>query len=248
VISVAVIPARYASTRLPGKPLLDRTGKYLIQHVYEQVRRASRVSEVIVATDDRRIFEAVGSFGGRAALTRDDHTSGTDRVAEVAAGLDADIVVNVQGDEPEIDPGHIDRLVALLAEKAECEMATLACPFPEGSDPGDANAVKVVVDAAGRALYFSRSPIPFPRDGEDLLEHRADFLLHFGMYAYRRDFLLRLAGWPVGRLEQIEKLEQLRVLERGAAIAVGMVDSAAIGIDTPADYEAFIRRTRTAAS
>ncbi len=242
---VAVIPARYASTRLPGKPLLDRTGKYLIQHVYDQVSRADRLSEVIIATDDRRIFEAVASFGGRATMTRDDHVSGTDRVAEVAAGLEADIVVNVQGDEPEIDPAAIDRLVDLLAGRDDCQMATLACPFPEGADPADPNAVKVVVDESGRALYFSRSPIPFFRDGKDVLEHRGEYLLHIGIYAYRRDFLLRLSSWPAGRLEQIEKLEQLRVLERGAAIAVGMEEIATVGIDTPADYEAFVRRAGT---
>ena len=247
MISVAVIPARYASTRLPGKPLLNRTGKLLIQHVYERVSQARRLSKVIIATDDRRIFEAVESFGGCAAMTRKDHQSGTDRVAEVAAGVHADIVVNVQGDEPEIEPANIDGLVDLLAERPDCDMGTLACPFPRDADPADPNAVKVVVDAEGRAIYFSRSPIPYPRDGKSLLEHRGDFLLHFGIYAYRRDFLLRLAGWPVGRLERIEKLEQLRVLERRCSIAVGVVDRAAVGIDTPADYEAFVNRIQTAA-
>lgn len=245
--SIAVIPARYASTRLPGKPLLNQTGKYLIQHVYERVSCARRISKVIIATDDRRILEAVESFGGSACLTRQDHASGTDRVAEVAAGLSADIIVNVQGDEPEIEPACIDALVDLLADRTDCDMATLACPFPADGDPADPNAVKVVVDAAGRAIYFSRSPIPYPRDGRSLQDHRDDFLLHLGIYAYRRDFLLRLAGWPVGRLEGIEKLEQLRVLERGCAIAVGLVERAAVGIDTPADYEAFVRRYRTVA-
>ncbi len=245
--SVAVIPARYASTRLPGKPLLNRTGKLLIQHVYERVSQARRISKVIIATDDRRIFQAVESFGGCAAMTRDDHVSGTDRVAEVTAGLDADIIVNVQGDEPEIEPADIDRLVDLLGESRDCQMATLACPFPRDADPGDPNAVKVVVDRDGRAIYFSRSPIPYPRDGHDLLEHRSEFLLHIGIYAYRRDFLLQLAAWPAGRLERIEKLEQLRVLERRCGIAVGVVERAAVGIDTPADYEAFVRRTLAAA-
>lgn len=245
--SVAVIPARYASTRLPGKPLLNRTGKYLIEHVYEQVSRARRLSKVIIATDDRRIYEAVESFGGCAVMTRLDHTSGTDRVAEVAAGMNADIIVNVQGDEPEIEPANIDALVDLLATRRDCDMATLACPFPEGADPADPNAVKVVVDADGRAIYFSRSPIPYPRDGKSLAEHRSEFLLHIGIYAYRRDFLLRLATWPAGRLERIEKLEQLRVLERRVGIAVGLVPASAIGIDTPADYDAFVNRTRTLA-
>ncbi len=243
--SVAVIPARYASTRLPGKPLLNRTGKFLIQHVYEQVCRARRLSKVIIATDDRRIYEAVESFGGCAAMTSEAHQSGTDRVAEVAAGLCADIIVNVQGDEPEIEPGRIDRLVELLETGRDCDMATLACPFPEEADPADPNAVKVVVDSDGRAIYFSRSPIPYPRDGKSLLEHRSEFLLHIGIYAYRRDFLLRLASWPAGRLERIEKLEQLRVLERGVGIAVGVVERSAVGIDTPGDYEAFVKRIQT---
>lgn len=245
--SVAVIPARYASTRLPGKPLLNQTGKFLIQHVYERVCQARSVSKVIIATDDRRIYEAVESFGGLAAMTREDHVSGTDRVAEVVAGLDADIVLNVQGDEPEIEPAQIDQLVNLLAARSDCEMATLACPFPGDADPADPNAVKVVVDSSGGAIYFSRSPIPYPRDGKSLLEHRGEFLLHIGIYAYRRDFLLRLASWPTGRLERIEKLEQLRVLERRCGIAVGVVSGAAVGIDTPADYEAFVKRNRTAA-
>lgn len=240
--AVAVIPARHASTRLPGKPLLNRTGKYLIQHVYERVSRASRVRKVIVATDDRRIYDAVESFGGCVMMTRADHASGTDRVAEVAASIPADIIVNVQGDEPEIEPANIDRLISLLDGGADRDMATLACPFPEDADPGDPNTVKVVMDAAGHAIYFSRSPIPYPRDGKDLKDHRADFLLHIGIYAYRRDFLLALAGTPTGRLERIEKLEQLRVLEQGSTIAVGLVDRAAIGIDTPADYEAFVKR------
>ncbi len=244
VTAVAVIPARYASTRLPGKPLLNRTGKYLIQHVYERVSRASQLSKVIVATDDRRIFEAVESFGGCAMMTRTDHASGTDRAAEVASQMNTDIVVNVQGDEPEIEPADIDQLITLLAGRTDCDMATLACPLPAEVDPADPNAVKVVVDCTGRAIYFSRCPIPFPRDG-GLTEKRGQFLLHIGIYAYRRDFLLGLSKWPVGRLEQIERLEQLRVLERGGAIAVGMVERAAVGIDTPADYECFVERMRT---
>ncbi len=226
---------------------MNRTGKLLIQHVYERVSQARRISKVIVATDDRRIFQAVESFGGCAVMTRDDHVSGTDRVAEVATGLDVDLIVNVQGDEPEIEPAGIDRLVDLLAESRDCQMATLACPFPHDADPADPNAVKVVVDSAGRAIYFSRSPIPYPRDGKSLLEHRSEFLLHIGIYAYRREFLLQLATWPAGRLERIEKLEQLRVLERRCGIAVGVVERAAVGIDTQADYEAFVRRTLTAA-
>lgn len=242
---LAVIPARYASVRFPGKPLARRTGKYLVQHVYEQVVQAHRVDACIVATDDDRILQAVHEFGGRAELTRSDHVSGTDRVAEVArraTAADGDIILNVQGDEPEIEPAALDRLVArLVAEsEADCPMATLACAFPADWDPADANAVKVVLNSGQRALYFSRARIPYPRD--DAGRGRASCLLHIGVYAYRRKFLLELAELPPGRLEQIEKLEQLRVLERGAAIAVELVDRPSVGVDTPQDYDRFVAR------
>ena len=242
--AIAIIPARYASTRFPGKPLLRETGKYLIQHVYEQVGRARLIDEVIVATDDERIAEAVRSFHGRAVMTRADHPSGTDRVAEVARGLDAEIVVNVQGDEPEIEPSNIDTLVGLLAGDPTVRIGTLACPFPADADPSDPNAVKVVLDARGRALYFSRSLIPYPRDTAGRPTVAGQWLLHLGIYAYRRSFLLELAKLPPTPLEQREKLEQLRTLENGHAIAVGIVEKAAIGIDTPEDYAAFVRRVR----
>jgi 3-deoxy-manno-octulosonate cytidylyltransferase (CMP-KDO synthetase) len=242
--AVAIIPARYASTRFPGKPLLRETGKYLIQHVYEQVSRARSLAEVIVATDDERIAEAVRSFHGRVVMTRSDHPSGTDRVAEVACGLDAEIIVNVQGDEPEIEPGNIDKLVSLLAGDTAVQIGTLACPFPSAADPTDPNAVKVVLDSRGRALYFSRSLIPYPRDTAGRPTVPAHWLLHLGIYAYRRAFLLELAKLPPTPLEQREKLEQLRTLENGHAIAVGIVEKAAIGIDTPEDYAVFVRRAR----
>ncbi|MEW6249739.1 MAG: 3-deoxy-manno-octulosonate cytidylyltransferase [Planctomycetota bacterium] len=254
---IAIIPARYASTRFPGKPLANRTGKTLIQHVVERARAARRVGRVIVATDDARIEAAVRGFGGEVVMTRPDHPSGTDRIGEVVrelAGADDDIILNVQGDEPEIEPGYLDRLVGrLVAEPWDgagagsvlgggsgCPMATLACPFPPGSDPRDPNAVKVVVNSAGRALYFSRSLIPYPRDSGGA--GPVSCLLHVGVYAYRRAFLLQLAMWPPGALEQIEKLEQLRVLERGTALAVELVESATLGIDTPADYDEFVAR------
>jgi 3-deoxy-manno-octulosonate cytidylyltransferase (CMP-KDO synthetase) len=259
----AVIPARYASTRFPGKPLANETGKYLIQHVYEQVSRARSIAQVIVATDDERIRRAVQSFGGRAVMTRADHPSGTDRVAEVAAGLDAEIIVNVQGDEPEIEPGNIDKLVRLLADDAEVVIGTLACSFPAGADPRDPNAVKVVLDGRGRALYFSRALVPYPRDSGGAATVAqppsavcgtgvspvssgvgGPWLLHLGIYAYRRDFLLRLAKLPPTPLEQVEKLEQLRALENGYAIAIAVVERSAVGIDTPADYAAFVERMR----
>lgn len=240
--AIAVIPARYSSSRFPGKPLASQTGKYLIQHVVEQVAQARSIDRVIVATDDRRILEAVASFGGYAVMTREDHVSGTDRIAEVAESCDADIFVNVQGDEPEIEPSHIDQLVALMTADTNLPIGTLACPFPADADPRDPNAVKVVVDRHGRALYFSRSLIPYPRDEGGVPSDARSWLLHIGIYAYRRDFLLRLASMPAGVLERVEKLEQLRVLEAGHPIAVGIVDRAAVGIDTPEDYAAFVAR------
>lgn len=255
--AIAVIPARYASTRFPAKPLAKDTGKYLIQHVCERVDQARSLMRTIVATDDERIVEAVRSFGGEAVLTRADHASGTDRVAEVAAGLECDIVVNVQGDEPELEPASVDQLVSLLSAEAGCPVATLACPFakiPSG-DPADPAAVKVVVDRRGRALYFSRSLIPHRRvDGPlsmDPAQQRSaaslgEPLLHLGIYAYRRSFLLELAALPPTPLEQAECLEQLRVLEHGHPMAVGIVDRAAVGIDTPQDYAAFVKRVRAA--
>lgn len=242
---VAVIPARYASTRFPGKPLARETGKYLIQHVYERVRLARGLSRVIVATDDNRIFAAVREFGGEAAMTRADHASGTDRIAEVAAGLDADVVLNVQGDEPEIEPSSIELLIELMRRRPEASMATLACPFPADADPADPNAVKVVVDHNGFALYFSRSLIPYPRDTSGTVDVPSNWLLHIGIYAYRRAFLLSYAGLRPSRLEQTEKLEQLRALENGHRLVVGWVERACVGIDTPADYQAFVSRVRS---
>jgi len=242
VKAIAIIPARFGSSRLPGKPLLRETGKFLIQHVCEQVSRARQISEAIVATDDQRILEAVHSFGGRAVMTRSDHASGTDRVAEVATGLDADIIVNVQGDEPELEPSAIDRLVAMMASERELEIATLACPFAAGADPTDPGAVKVVVNRRGRALYFSRSLIPYSREGGGRVDDATRWLLHLGIYAYRRATLLELARLPRSLLEEMEKLEQLRFLENGYEIGVQKVERAAIGIDTPEDYAAFVRR------
>ena len=241
--SAVVIPARYASTRLPGKPLLRDTGRFLIQHVYDQARRATRPTQVIVATDDARVVEALRGLGGIAVLTRADHPSGTDRVAEVAATLDVDIVVNVQGDEPELAPDAVDRVVEVLEQYPDADMATLAAPMTSMAQWQDPANVKVVMDQTGRALYFSRSPIPFVRDGQPVFGTPASrFYLHVGMYAYRRAFLLEAAGWPPSDLERTEKLEQLRVLERGRTIRVGVVDHAAPGIDTPADYAAFVDR------
>jgi 3-deoxy-manno-octulosonate cytidylyltransferase (CMP-KDO synthetase) len=234
-----IIPARFASSRLPGKPLLRATGKYLIQHVYEQACQA-RADAVIVATDDERIRQAVESFGGRVAMTRGDHASGTDRVAEVAKNLDADVIVNLQGDEPLIDPATLNLLPDLLAKDSQADMATLAVPIRSLERFHDHNCVKVVCDRQGRALYFSRSPIPFVRDRQPDFTS-SQFLQHLGLYAYRRNFLLQLAGLPMEPLEELEKLEQLRVLALGRHIQVGIVTHAGRGVDTPEDYDAFVK-------
>jgi 3-deoxy-manno-octulosonate cytidylyltransferase (CMP-KDO synthetase) len=240
-----IIPARYASTRLPGKPLLRQTGKYLVQHVYERACQARKAGSVIVATDDPRIVRAVECFGGQVVRTRRDHPSGTDRVAEVAQQLDADLILNLQGDEPLVDPAALDLLFDLLLKHPEAEMATLATPLRSLEQWQSPHCVKVVCDAHGRALYFSRSPIPYVRDGRpDLTLRPARFLLHLGLYAYRRSFLLRLAALPPEPLEQLEKLEQLRVLALGHPIQVGVVEQAGFGVDTYEDYERFVAAYR----
>ncbi len=234
-----VIPARYASSRLPGKPLLQATGKYLIQHVYERACQ-SRAGLVVVATDDGRIFQAVQSFGGRAVMTRGDHASGTDRVAEAARKINADVIINLQGDEPLIDPDTLDLLPELLKQDAGADVATLAVPIQSPERWQDPNCVKVVRDQFGRALYFSRSPIPHVRDGQPDFQ-TGRFLQHLGLYAYRREFLFQLAALCPSPLEEAEKLEQLRILSLGRHIQVGIVAHAGGGVDTPADYDAFVR-------
>jgi len=240
---IGIIPARYASTRLPGKPLLSDTGKPMIQHVVEAARRSKRLDRIIVATDDSRIVEAVKNFGGEVALTRSDHPTGTDRVAEVVARMpEADLIVNLQGDEPELSGEALDLVVELLENDPEAPMATLATPIRDASVFHDPSCVKVVRSTRGRALYFSRSPIPYHRDDP------ADFtgaLLHLGLYGYHRAFLLELAGLPPSPLESAEKLEQLRVLEAGHPIALGIIQERSIGIDTPEDYRRFVERWRS---
>jgi 3-deoxy-manno-octulosonate cytidylyltransferase (CMP-KDO synthetase) len=223
---------------------LNETGKYLIQHVYEQAAEARCATDVLVATDDERIFDAVRGFGGRAVMTRADHVSGTDRIAEVAGHLPADVIVNLQGDEPQIEPAALDLLAGLLADPAS-DMATLAVPITERETYLSPNVVKVVCDDGGRALYFSRSPIPMVRDGEpDFTARPARFLQHLGVYAYRRAFLLKIAATAPHPLELTEKLEQLRVLGMGGTIRVGIVAHAHRGVDTPADYTDFVRAYR----
>lgn len=237
--ATAVIPARYASTRLPGKVLLDRTGKPLIQHVFENVRRARQVDRVIVATDDQRIVEAVQRFGGEVVMTRSDHPNGTSRITEVADEIDSALIVNVQADEPEIEPQLIDLAIQTLNDSSSCVMSTLGSPFATDEDPSDPNIVKVVVGADGRALSFSRSVKPSDRDGRGIPP-----LKHIGLYVYRRDFLMKYVTLPATPLEQAESLEQLRVLEHGYDIAVAIAKVSSHGIDTPQQYEEFVQRYR----
>jgi 3-deoxy-manno-octulosonate cytidylyltransferase (CMP-KDO synthetase) len=241
------IHARLASTRLPRKLLLAETGRSLIQHTWESARRAQMLTEVVVATDSQEIADVVRSFGGRFELTGD-YPSGTDRIAAVVrrAFPAAQIVVNIQGDEPEVDSRSIDLLVRLLSEHPEAQMSTLAAPIREREVRDSASCVKVVCAADGRALYFSRSVIPFSRDQDpnELLAGESPWLLHLGLYAYRREFLMKLTELPVSRLERLEKLEQLRALEAGANIQVGLVERSAVGIDTPDDYARFVERHR----
>ena len=240
MFAVAVIPARYASTRLPGKPLLDRTGMPLVCHVVERTQQAKTIARVIVAGDDQRIIDAVESRGGQAVMTRADHPNGTSRIAEVADALppDVDIIVNVQGDEPELEPDVIDLLVERLRAGDE-PMATLASAFADDEDPADPNIVKIVIDQHSRAMYFSRSLIPYPRDNPQSVQQ---CLKHPGLYAFRREFLSTYVNLPPTPAEQAEQLEQLRALEHGYDIAVARADVRHHGVDTPEQYEDFVRR------
>jgi len=243
--SFIVIPARLASSRLERKLLLRATGKPLIQHTYEAASRARRPAGICVAADHAEIYDTVLAFGGEARMTNPAAPSGTDRVAEVARQLtDVDILVNVQGDEPELSGESIDLVVELLEEDPSAVMSTLATPIRSRRQLDDPACVKVVFDHGGRALYFSRSPIPHARDWDDALltADPPSFYQHVGLYAYRREFLLQLADMPQSPLERLEKLEQLRVLEAGHTILVGVVDEPTFGIDTPEDYRAFVEK------
>jgi len=242
--ATVVIPARFGSTRFPAKILAAATGRPLVQHVVDQVRKCLRVREILVATDDERIAAALRPFETRCVMTSPAHQSGTDRIAEVARGLRDELIVNVQGDEPEIEPEIVDGLIERL-ETGRDDMATAATPFPAGADPGDPNLVKVVVNQPGQAVYFSRSPIPYHRDQS--APGNAAYYLHLGIYAYRRPFLLEFASWQPTPLEQTEKLEQLRALEHGRSIFVLKTPRATHGIDTPEQYEAFVERSRQSA-
>lgn len=237
--AIAVIPARYASTRLPRKMLLDSTGKPLVVHVVERARQARRLGRVVVATDHDEIYRAVRDHGHEVVMTSDRHPNGTSRIEEAVRllGDTVPLIVNVQGDEPLIDPAVIDELVDRL-DRGDEPMATVASPFQPGEDPADPNVVKVVVDQRGRAMYFSRSRVPFDRDGEG----RVQPLKHIGLYAYRRDFLPVYTALAPTPCEEAEKLEQLRVLEHGHAIAVIQRQVNHQGIDTPGQYEDFVRK------
>lgn len=233
-----IIPARYASSRFPGKPLADICGKPMIQWVYERSLLCAAVDRVIVATDDERIAAAVRDFGGEVAMTRADHSTGTDRLAEVAAGLDADLIVNVQGDEPLIEPAMIEAAVAPLLEDRGIVMGTLMTPLASLEEYLNPNVVKVVTDQQGFALYFSRAAIPHPRDRADRLDQcwaALPVAKHVGLYVYRRDFLLLYPTLAETPLEGIEKLEQLRVLEHGFRIRAVMTAMTVQGVDTPQD-------------
>lgn len=243
---LVVIPARLASTRLPQKLLLSETGKPLIQHTYEGALRAKLPSAVCVATDHVRIQAVVESFGGQAILTSPEAQSGTDRVAEVARSRpDVELLVNVQGDEPEIRGETIDRAIGLLREHPKAEMATMATPIRSRAQLDDPACVKVVCDDEGRAMYFSRSVIPYPRQWDERWLAEERFLQHIGIYAYRRDALLRLTALPPHPLEQMESLEQLRALAAGFTIRVAVIDEPTVGIDTPEDYRAFVSRAES---
>ncbi len=234
--AIAIIPARWGSTRFPGKILHPILGKPLIQHVWERCQKAKSVSQTIIATDDIRIAEAAFNFGAEVSLTSPKHPSGTDRIAEVAARLPktARHIINVQGDEPALDPRLIDRLVETLSRHPKLEMVTAASPFAHEADAANPNNVKVVTALDDRALYFSRSLIPFDRDG---YKKKPKLLWHIGIYGYRRDFLMQYVRWKPTPLELTEKLEQLRALEHGASIQVVTTRRHSVGVDTPEDVK-----------
>ncbi len=241
---LGVIPARFGSTRFPGKVLALLSSKTVLQHVYERACQSRYLSDIIIATDDKRVYEAARSFGARVRMTRADHLSGTDRVAEVASAEEAAVVVNIQGDEPLIDPAAIDTAILPLVHEPEVQMATLKKRIENPREIDDPNVVKVVTDAAGDAIYFSRCPIPYlrPDPGGPT---GAPYFKHIGLYVYRRSFLLGYSSLPVGPLERAERLEQLRAIENGFRIRVVETDYESIGVDTPEDLERVSRLVET---
>jgi len=248
MVVVGMIPARYSATRFPGKVLVEIGGKPMVQHVYERALRAESLEKVIVATDDERVAHAAWAFGAQVALTSPDHASGTDRLAEVARQIECDVVVNIQGDEPLIDPAIIDRAVEPLLRDHHVRLATLATPVAGPEEHDNPTVVKVVVDAKGDALYFSRLPIPYFRVDDPATREAARAtrvhpesglrpLKHIGLYVYRKETLLWFSGLPKSALETTEGLEQLRALENGCRIRVVTVDYSPVGVDTPEDLE-----------
>ncbi len=237
--SIVIIPARYSSTRLPGKPLLRDTGKYLIEHTYEAASKCAGVAEVLVATDDERIAAAVRDFGGKVVMTSPDHRSGTDRIAEAAAGITADLIINLQGDEPDMPPEHIEALIELFEADAALQMATLGVRKSEKTWLKNPNDVKVIVDDEGIARDFSRLVEPSFCEGPD-----GRIFKHLGIYGYRRDFLREFVSWPPSKREESERLEQLRAVDNGVVIRAAVVAGDPVGIDTEEDYAEFVRRFR----
>jgi 3-deoxy-manno-octulosonate cytidylyltransferase (CMP-KDO synthetase) len=234
---LGVIPARFASTRFPGKVLAPIAGKTMLQHVYERASLCTYLTSVMIATDDHRVYATARSFGARVRMTRSDHLSGTDRVAEAASAEDAEIVVNIQGDEPLIDPAAIDAAILPLVHEPELVMGTLKKRIEDPREITDPNVVKVATNGAGDALYFSRCPIPFERGKPG----STPYFKHIGLYVYRRDFLLAYSALPVGPLETAERLEQLRALENGFRIRVVETEYESLGVDTPEDLERVAR-------
>jgi 3-deoxy-manno-octulosonate cytidylyltransferase (CMP-KDO synthetase) len=238
---IVVIPARYGSSRFAGKVLARETGKYLVQHTYERALCAKSVDQALIATDDQRVKDACAEFRGDCVMTSAAHQSGTDRIAEAVADIEADIIVNLQADEPEIDPSYIDRVAGLLVGNSDASMATLLAPFETADDVSNPNIVKCITDITGKAIYFSRSVIPYDRNAGGVAEVGC-YKRHLGIYAYRKDFLMEYTSLKPSFLEQCEKLEQLRAIENGYTILTDMVDTAWDGVDTEEQYQAFVRR------
>ena len=240
--AIGIIPARYASSRFPGKPLADILGKPMIQWVYERACRAKLLEKVIVATDDQRIFDAVTNFNGNVVMTSPTAANGTERIAEVTQNLDAKLIVNIQGDEPLIDPDVIDQLVVLMKENPAAPVGTLVKKIEDAENLINPNIPKVVVDKDFYALYFSRSIIPFHRDRADQRKwiRNEKYYQHIGLYIYRREFLLKFVKLPMSNLERIERLEQLRILENGYKIKVALTETDSIGVDVPSDIDRVI--------
>ncbi len=240
---VVVIPARYDSSRFPGKVLAKDTGKYLVQHTYERALCAKTPEMVLIATDSADVMAACKSFGADCIMTSAEHASGTDRIAEAVKYLDVEVVLNLQADEPEIEPADIDYLAALLSFNPTAGMATLVAEFDNANQVADSNVVKVIVDTGGRVVHFSRSPIPYDRQVGGF-GHESQYLRHMGIYAFRKAFLMIFTSLEQSRLEKIEKLEQLRAIEHGYTIVAGKIGHAWEGIDTPEQYRVFVKRQK----